>query len=651
MTFQLKKNPLKKLIVAIILFILFYSLTIYPTVEEFREVADPIKNPLPSLPITVLKGASFNATVNAEKTAKDWEVYLTSNYGEYPLKVVNAEYSHLWILTLKIPTIIPSGLYSLKIKYSLENGETAEYMQPICINVTDTFPKRLLIGHITDIHLPYGADVLARAIYELNLIHPSLIILTGDLVDVDTISSAWQYAWKILLNGPSKVPIYVIPGNHDHAGDDAKNYVKYCGPLHWYTRIGSFHIIALDSASDGYVSNDQLVWAENILANITDGAKILLFHHPLFSSGPTEISGSWENIEKLKSCIYSSWLEHLDNAKEILRLIEKYNITLILSGHIHREQYNVYNGIHIFETNLPAGGSLRQGDYWSFRLIQIDENCNVKVFSLKNKNPEDRPSSYPLGYLTYYYTPANDGSTRSVSIKVFNGINAELNPLIEFVVNGSIPFENYRFIPQPPSNYSVVNLDGKYLVRFRVNIPAKSEYLLTLSAENDSVKPEATVTSSLQNNNKTLSLSISAADSGWGVKNVSLSYYFGLNSGRYSPTIHNVPSLKPKVKADRTEIKSTYDQLDYNYKISIPPNALNVTYTVYVEDFAGNIRIINGTVIVKSEVPSPSPPPPPPSEGGTLPSTMPLETIMIIATVIVIGAIVIILLRTRKFHG
>jgi len=335
-------------------------------------------------------------------------------------------------------------------------------MQPICINVTDTFPKRWLIGHITDIHLPYGADVLARAIYELNLIHPSLIILTGDLVDVDTISSAWLYAWKILLNGPSKVPIYVIPGNHDHAGDDAKNYVKYCGPLHWYTRIGSFHIIALDSASDGYVSDDQLVWAENILANITDGAKILLFHHPLFSSGPTEISGSWENIEKLKSYIYSSWLEHLDNAKEILRLIEKYNITLILSGHIHREQYNVYNGIHIFETNLPAGGSLRQGDYRSFRLIQIDENYNVKVFSLKNKNPEDRPSSYPLGYLTYYYTPANDDSTRSVSIKVFNGINAELNPLIEFVVNGSIPFENYRFIPQPPSNYSVMNFDGKF---------------------------------------------------------------------------------------------------------------------------------------------------------------------------------------------
>lgn len=188
-------------------------------------------------------------------------------------------------------------------------------------------------------------------------------------------------------------------------------------------------------------------------------------------------------------------------------------------------------------------------------------------------------------------------------------------------------------------------------MRFRVNIPAKSEYLLTLSAENDSIKPEATVTSSLQNNNKTLSLSISAADSGWGVKNVSLSYYFGLNNGRYSPTIHNIPSLKLKVKADRTEIKSTYDQLDYNYKFSIPPNALNVTYTVYVEDFAGNIRIINGTVIVKSEVSSPSPPPPPPSEGGTLPSTMPLETIMIIAAVIVIGAIVIILLRTRKFHG
>ena len=338
-----------------------------------RLVSDPVVRPLPSVPEFVVMGEPFDLILKAPSNLNGLSVNLTSIYGVYRTEVLSSIYDDLgfWNISLMTPSKMVEGLYSLEISYFSSEGDVFYFTQSRCVYVMSSEPKSLLIAHITDPHLPYGADVLARAVYELDLIRPSLIILSGDFVDVDTIESAWRYGWDLFLDGPCNTPTYLLPGNHDHSGDNAANFKKFGGPLYYESTVGPFHIIALDSTMDGYISLDQLSWAESILKDIDNGVTIMSFHHPLFNSGPCDITGSWDNIDNLRPYLYYSWNDHIENSKKLLRLIQDYDIKLILSGHIHREQFNILNGEHVFETNLPAGGSLREDvhDYQAMRCL------------------------------------------------------------------------------------------------------------------------------------------------------------------------------------------------------------------------------------------------------------------------------------------
>ncbi|MCS7364725.1 MAG: metallophosphoesterase, partial [archaeon GB-1867-035] len=437
--------------------------------EAIRPVREVVWDPLPSKPKLAVLGSMMNIRVLADESASDWRILLTSEYGSFKVEIVNSSYNvkdKLWDVTVRIPREIPTGLYNLEVHFTSNAKGEVEYLQYKCVNVSKSMPHELLIAHITDTHLPYGADVLARAIYELTLIRPSLVIITGDLVDVDTIASAWKQAQSILFRGLIKSPIYILPGNHDHTGDNASNYQTYCGPLYYYEQLGNFHLIALDTSYEGFINFGQLNWAKSVLSEITDSVKILVFHHPLFSWGPSSLNGSWSQIEQFQKYLYSSWKGNIDSAKRLLQLIEEYNVTLILSGHIHAEHYVIYNNYHHFEVNLPAGGGLREGDYWSFRLIKIDENGNVKLFAHGNKSPTSHPSSYPLGMITYYYTPFNDGSSNAVSIYIMNNLSSPITPLIEFIVNSDKPLDQYFFYPESPSEYEVFSIGNAYVFRF-----------------------------------------------------------------------------------------------------------------------------------------------------------------------------------------
>lgn len=588
----------KRFYILIVAMIFIINLFNFSAVSQRTIATDPIKYPLPSLPALCILNGFFKVVVKAPSSATNWIFTIYSNnYGlKYDISYFTSSYnsnSGLWNFYLKVPSNVVPGLYSLKLSYT-SDGVNYSYKQPNSIYVFEDYPKHILIAHVSDTHLPYGADVIARAIYELNLIKPSILIVTGDFVDIGVIASAWDYAWSIVFNGSSKIPILVLPGNHDHSGDDAANYQKYCGPLYYNLSFGKFHFIAMDTREIGYVSIDQLKWAESVLKNISiDDVKIFLIHHPIFGTG-FSITGSWQNINALGNYLYYSWASNTPIAAEFLRLIEQYDVRLVLAGHIHREQFNIYNGKHIFETISPAGGSLPIGVYWSFRLINVSDSGIVNILTIGGKAPQDSPSAYPIGMLSYYYTPKNDGSTKASSIKIYNNLEASINPLIEFIVNGSIPFNKYNFYPYSPSNYIVFDLGGKYLVQFRVNIPAKTNYYITLTSINDTIPPK--IYTNIVKSDGGLMFYINATDDSVGVKRIGLKYQFTFSDGSKS-VWYDVNDIPPKIIADKTSILYSYNLLRYEYKLSIPSNVLNVTYSIIAEDFIGNINYVNGALI------------------------------------------------------
>ena len=617
--------------------------------EAIRPVREVVWDPLPSKPKLAVLGSMMNIRVLADESASDWRILLTSEYGGFEVEIVNSSYNakdKLWDVTVRIPEEIPTGLYNLEVHFTSNAKGEVEYLQYKCVNVSRSMPHELLIAHITDIHLPYGADVLARAIYELTLIRPSLVIITGDLVDVDTIASAWKQAQSILFRGPIKSPIYILPGNHDHAGDNASNYQTYCGPLYYYEQLGNFHLIALDTSYEGFINFGQLNWAESVLSEITDGVKILVFHHPLFSWGPSSLNGSWSQIEQFQKYLYSSWKDNIDSAKKLLQLIEEYNVTLILSGHIHAEHYVIYNNYHHFEVNLPAGGGLREGDYWSFRLIKIDENGNVKLFAHGNKSPTSHPSSYPLGMITYYYTPFNDGSSNAVSIYIMNNLSSPITPLIEFIVNSDKPLDQYFFYPESPSEYEVFSIGNAYVFRFRVTIPPKDEYYVTLASVEDNSPPQLDFNYDLINNS-TLNLDVTVRDLEWGVKNLTLLYKFD-GEDEWSQVY-----LSPALEVNKDVIRTVYDSISYQYVLTIPEKAYNVTLKLKAFDFAGNLvdKTFNVTVRQPEKPPSPppqQPPPQPPSPPPPPPQVFPVQYVVAVAVIIVVVALLILVKVKRK---
>ncbi|MFQ6081148.1 MAG: metallophosphoesterase family protein, partial [Candidatus Bathyarchaeia archaeon] len=577
----------------------------YPAeAQEIKPVADIVKRPLPSVPEPVVRGGSLKVLIDATPDASGWTARLSSKYGSSSLTIINSSYTENqgWTLFFNVPATLYPELYALNVAFS-QGGGLINYTQPRSVWVLEDWPEKLTIGHITDIHLPYGADILARSVYELNLLQPDMAIATGDIVDVETLASAWVYYQRI--TEWLEIPSYILPGNHDHAGTNGTNYQRFCGPLYYSVDIGNFLFIALDTMEEGYVTASQLRWAEGVLERHPNKVKIMGIHHPLFGRGDGgNLSGTWEEIEKLKEDLYFSWEEHLDEAREFLRLVEEYDVRLILAGHIHRDHIVIYNGKHHFVTKSPTGGSLREGDYQSYRLVEIDMEGNVWSHTYAEKGLFAPPNSIPLGYVTYYYSPANDGTKTAVSVIINNYQEQEVrNAKVEFIASIEYNIEDYTFHPTTPTHYETLTTEkGHYFIAY-MNVSSKSVSYLTLAAVEDEVEPTVEVNLLEEIREEApIALAIRVTDEGWGVREVVVEY--STNEGTTWTSVDSPLILR--VGKDEYEIE--YPTAEY--EVTIPGQTAGTELLVRVKawDFAENIETYQATYTIGAP---PAPPPPP----------------------------------------
>lgn len=88
----------------------------------------------------------------------------------------------------------------------------------------------------------------------------------------------------------------------------------------------------------GEISNDQLVWLDNILNNNKDKFTVIVMHHPAI----TATNADKNNFEK--NFVIS-------NAEEFISLIKKYpQVKLVLSGHHHINLTRKINNIIFIES-------------------------------------------------------------------------------------------------------------------------------------------------------------------------------------------------------------------------------------------------------------------------------------------------------------
>ncbi len=191
--------------------------------------------------------------------------------------------------------------------------------------------KVLKIGQITDLHigedesLVQGIDVRSNFLAAYNsesMKDLDLLVLSGDLANENAEPGAYSYISEILKD--SKVPVCVIPGNHDNVEVmekffDLKGKV-HDGKCYYRFEMNGRSVFFLDSAN-GTVSSEQLSWLEKEAAKV-DGEVLLFVHHP-----PCHCDHKFMDLR------YS--MKNIDEVQATLSKIK--NLKHIFVGHYHFE--------------------------------------------------------------------------------------------------------------------------------------------------------------------------------------------------------------------------------------------------------------------------------------------------------------------------
>jgi 3',5'-cyclic-AMP phosphodiesterase len=196
----------------------------------------------------------------------------------------------------------------------------------------------MLIAQISDTHITRPgtllmsvvdtATALERAVAALNRLDPvpDLAVLTGDLVES---GDPEEYEHLRSLLAPLRMPLFVIPGNHDareplrqaFIGD---GYLPRQGFLNYVIDDYPLRIVALDTLvpgeGGGALSPDRLRWVDDVLSTAPDRPSAIMMHHPPFATG----------IRRMDSA-------GLGDSAAFAEVIRRHpQVERILCGHLHR---------------------------------------------------------------------------------------------------------------------------------------------------------------------------------------------------------------------------------------------------------------------------------------------------------------------------
>jgi len=354
--------------------------------------------------------------------------------------------------------------------------------------------------------------------------------------------------------------------------------------------------MALDSDGGGYIVQEQLDWAERVLASHPDKVKFIAFHHALLSSEfendggaikGGEIEGDWTDIEALREVMYFTWQDNIGLAEELLRIIQTYDVRLTLSGHVHRDMIYILNGENYIVTTGNSGGGGPPGyEGPRSRLIELDSDGTIRLGEYAMAGLFDPPNAIPTGELSYYYWGANDGSGEAVSARVVNGLEMALEDAsLEFLVSSENPVDAYSFYPSDPGSYDVVETDAGHLFVAHVDIPAGGVYDLTLAVDADGVEPSVEIGFPAEYLEGALvNVTISLTDSGWGVMDVEASYSL---DGGSSWAVFDA-AVSATVNRDEYVVNLQDASLSLDVNVSGAPTGATLMVRVEATDFAGN---------------------------------------------------------------
>ncbi len=418
--------------------------------------------PRSSVPVIRTDNSSFLVAVNTTLTnIIGWKLQLISIFGYFSLSIINHTQKGTIHMFYVESINSSSGLYNLSVTIQVGDKEyTAE--EPRAVSIVSGFSNTFSFVVINDIKItpnnPEHEIVFKDAIQQINLLHPTFVLIIGDIVnsigEAET-TTAMEYETFYNLLQKFTVPTFMVPGNHEYYNNGKKYYDKYFG--YWPNTLASeqYHnfsfvfgdalFVMIDTGGGNtYVdlTQSQIEWIENTVKTSSAKLKFLVMHVPVFDGLGTDRKRLSDNSQQ-----------------EIIRIVDTYNVTLVLEGHTHIDKKTVYNN-HIYLETTSLGAEARQASdvenympHWGYRMIEI-ANGTVKRFSYGDNpfgdystpvyiNDLEQPTDYiaiPLLRVTYKY---NDIWHNNNTATIASNYNQNFTAAIPFV------------FPQLPENSSI----------------------------------------------------------------------------------------------------------------------------------------------------------------------------------------------------
>ncbi|WP_297093436.1 metallophosphoesterase [Thermococcus sp.] len=484
---------------------------------------DILIQPLPGTPAIGMPGDVIEIYPAEGVTIQGLQI-VSILHGPYNLEIVGTDNG---IVKAKIPEDAAPDVYFLVVK-----SDKGEVTIPNGVWVMKKAPTVLKIAQGSDLHVTSGSkmgfvcgDYFQKSITGIleyckspvalhsytatdsfmtyygmvgadgeNVIN--IILVTGDDVDTNGDREGYVLLDRAILHATAAgTPLITVKGNHDHP---PTYYSKYVGPRYFYRVIGDFLIIGLDSrGEERHPEMEQLQWMEKVLQDHPDKIPIVLVHHPFWyisrqNGGVVENltafdDNDWQQIKKLASW---DWVgrngEYEDIARYFLQLVEKYNVRLVLSGHIHRDKPVLYidkNGNeHWFyaltttgapdKTSNPPSETDKQRGYtkpswYGSQIIYVYDNGTVKFPFVSNLFDKEKPVSLPVPQKFIVFRQDGDDGT---AVKFINELGKSISgPIVLQIPSGA------KVDPQATNiTYTVLGereIGGTYYMLLNVTVP------------------------------------------------------------------------------------------------------------------------------------------------------------------------------------
>ena len=215
------------------------------------------------------------------------------------------------------------------------------------------------IAHISDLHCGsphFVANLLDRAIMEVNDLEPDVVVCTGDLT---TNGFRQEYAEaRLFLDRLECETLVVIPGNHDSRNVGYVHFEDQFGERSSVVSVDGVTFVAVDSSEPdldhGQIGRARYPWIEKHFAPPADFRIFVLHHHLL----PVPGTGRERNV------VY--------DAGDVLEVLGRSRVNLVLSGHKHVPYAWRLEDIFVVNAGTVSSLRLRGKTRPCYNLVEIE---------------------------------------------------------------------------------------------------------------------------------------------------------------------------------------------------------------------------------------------------------------------------------------